>query len=91
MAVAPLLTSGSMRIVVAGTFDGMVAHFLVYRGATILPSLRGGRVPAVHVGRPDKEVKGGSDDKQAITFLLVAVKWGLMRLLAPFRFLFHRN
>lgn len=58
-----------MRIVVAGTFDGMVAHFLVYRDATILPSLRGGRVPAVHVGRPDKEVKGGSDDKQAITLL----------------------
>lgn len=53
----------------AGTFDGMVAHFLVYRDATILPSLRGGRVPAVHVGRPDKEVKGGSDDKQAITLL----------------------
>ena len=49
--MASLLTSGSMRIVVAGMFDGMVAPLLVYRGATILPPLRGGRGPVVHVGR----------------------------------------
>lgn len=49
--MASLLTSGSMRIVVAGMFDGMVAPFLVYRGATILPSLCGRRGPVVHVGR----------------------------------------
>lgn len=55
MTVASLLTSGSMRIVVAGMFDGMAAPLLVYRGATILPPLRGGRVPVVHVGRPDVE------------------------------------
>jgi len=51
MTVASLLTSGSMRIVVAGTFDGIVAPLLVYRGATILPPLCGGRGPVVHVGR----------------------------------------
>lgn len=49
--MASLLTSGSMRIVVAGVFDGMAAPFLVYRGATILPSLCGRRGPVVHVGR----------------------------------------
>ena len=51
MAVASLLTSGSMRIVVAGMFDGMASPLLVYRGATILPPLCGGRGPVVHVGR----------------------------------------
>lgn len=51
MAVASFLTSGSMRIVVAGMFDGMVSPLLVYRGATILPPLCGGRGPVVHVGR----------------------------------------
>lgn len=33
--MASLLTSGSIRIVVAGMFDGMAVPFLVYRGATI--------------------------------------------------------
>ena len=51
MAVASFLTSGSMRIVVAGMFDGMASPLLVYRGATILPPLCGGRGPVVHVGR----------------------------------------
>lgn len=51
MTVASFLTSRSMRIVVAGMFDGMASPLLVYRGATILPSLRGGRVPVVHAGR----------------------------------------
>lgn len=55
MAVASLLTSGSIRIVVAGMFDGMAAPLLVYRGATILPPLRGGRGPVVHIGRQDVE------------------------------------
>lgn len=49
--MASLLTSGSMRIVVAGMFDGMASPLLVYRGATILPPLCGGRGPVVHVGR----------------------------------------
>ena len=49
--MASLLTSGSMRIVVAGMFDGMAAPLLVYRGATILPPLCGGCGPVVHVGR----------------------------------------
>ena len=35
MAVASLLTSGPIRSVVAGMFDGMAVPFLVYRGATI--------------------------------------------------------
>lgn len=35
MAVASLLTSRSIRIVVVGMFDGMAVPFLVYRGATI--------------------------------------------------------
>ncbi len=52
MAVASLLTSGSMRIVVAGMFDGMASPLLVYRGATILPPLCGGRGPVVHVAAP---------------------------------------
>lgn len=51
MAVASFLTSGSMRIVVAGMFGGMASPLLVHRGATILPPLRGGRGPVVHVGR----------------------------------------
>jgi len=51
MAVASFLTSGSIRIVVAGMFDGMASPLLVYRGATILPPLCGGRGPVVHVGR----------------------------------------
>ena len=51
MAAASLLTSGSMRIVVAGMFDGMASPLLVCRGATILPPLRGRRGPVVHVGR----------------------------------------
>ena len=38
--MASFLTSGSIRIVVAGMFDGMAAPFLVYHGATILASLR---------------------------------------------------
>lgn len=49
--MASFLTSGSMRIVVAGMFDGMASPLLVYRGATILPPLCGGRGPVVHVGR----------------------------------------
>lgn len=51
MTVASLLTSGSMRIVVAGMFDGMAAPFLVYRGATFLPPPCDGRGPVVHIGR----------------------------------------
>lgn len=53
--MASLLTSGSIRIVVAGMFDGMAAPLLMYRCATILPPLRGGRGPVVHIGRPDVE------------------------------------
>lgn len=55
MAVASFLTSGSIRIVVAGMFDGMVVPLLVYHGATILSSLRGGCDPVVHIGRQDVE------------------------------------
>lgn len=55
MTVASFLTSGSMRIVVAGMFDGMVVPFLVYHGATILSSLCGGCDPVVHIGRQDVE------------------------------------
>ena len=55
MAVASFLASGSIRVVVAGMFDGMAAPFLVYRDATILPSLCGGFGPVVHVGRQDVE------------------------------------
>lgn len=51
MAVAPLLTSGSIRIVVAGMLDGMAEPLLVYLVASILPPLRGRRGPVVHVGR----------------------------------------
>lgn len=51
MTVASFLTSGSIRIVVAGMFDGMVVPFLVYHGATILSSLCGGCDPVVHIGR----------------------------------------
>lgn len=50
-----LLASGSIRIVVAGMFDGMASPLLVYRDATILPSLCGGFGPVVHVGRQDVE------------------------------------
>ena len=53
--MASFLTSGSMRIVVAGMFDGMVVPFLVYHGATILSSLCGGCDPVVHIGRQDVE------------------------------------
>ena len=53
MTVASLLTSGSMRIVVAGMFDDMASPLLVYRGATILSPLCGGRGPVVHIGRRD--------------------------------------
>ena len=49
--MASFLTSGSMRIVAAGMLDGMAPPLLVYRGATILPPLCGGRGPVVHVGR----------------------------------------
>lgn len=49
--MASFLTSGSMRIVVAGMFGGMASPLLVHRGATILPPLHGGRGPVVHVGR----------------------------------------
>ena len=55
MAVASFLASGSIRIVVAGIFDGMAAPFLVYRDATILLSLCGGFGPVVHLGRQDVE------------------------------------
>lgn len=51
MAVASLLTSGSIRIVVAGMLDGMAEPLLVYLVASILPPLRGRRGPVVHVGR----------------------------------------
>ena len=53
--MASFLTSGSMRIVVAGMFDGMVAPFLVYRGAAILSPLCDGCDPVVHIGRVDVE------------------------------------
>ena len=55
MTVASFLTSGSMRIVVAGMFDGMVVPFLVYHGATILSSLCGGCDPVVHIRWQDVE------------------------------------
>lgn len=55
MMVASFLTSGSMRIVVAGMFDGMVIPFLVYHGAAILSSLCGGCDPVAHVGLLDVE------------------------------------
>ena len=35
----------------AGMFDGTASPLLVYRGATILQPLCGGRGPVVHVGR----------------------------------------
>lgn len=60
MAAVSLLTSGSMRTVVAGMFDGMASPLLVYRGATILPPLRGGRGPVVHVGRLHVEHVAGA-------------------------------
>ena len=53
--MASFLASGSIRIVVAGMFDGVAAPFLVYRDATILPSLCGGFGPVVHVGRQNVE------------------------------------
>lgn len=53
--MASLLTSGSMRTVVAGMLDGMAEPLLVYLVASILPPLRGRRGPVVHVGRPDVE------------------------------------
>lgn len=55
MAVASLLNSGSIRIVVAGMLDGMAEPLLVYLVASILPPLRGRRGPVVHVGRVDVE------------------------------------
>ena len=38
-----------------GMFDGMASPLLVYRGATILPPLCGGRGPVVHLERRDVE------------------------------------
>lgn len=55
MAAASLLTFGSMRIVVAGMFDGIAAPFLVYHGAAISSSLCGGCDPVAHIGRQDVE------------------------------------
>lgn len=38
-----------------GMFDGMASPLLVYRVATILPPLCGGRGPVVHIERRDVE------------------------------------
>lgn len=48
MTVASFLISGSIRIVVAGMFDGMAVPFFIYQGAAILSSLCGGCDPVVH-------------------------------------------
>lgn len=64
--MAPLFTSGSMRIVVAGMFDGMAAPFLVYRGATILPPLCSGRGPVVHIWRRNVEHVADASRAEAV-------------------------
>lgn len=54
MAAASFLTSGTIRIVVAGMFDGMIEPFLVYHGENILLSLcRYG--PVIHMQCQDTE------------------------------------
>lgn len=70
--MASLLTSGSMRIVVAGMFDGMAEPLLVHLVASILPPLRGGRGPVVHVGRLHVEHVADADPAGAVRELLLA-------------------
>lgn len=49
--MASLLTSGSIRIVVAGMLDGMAEPLLVYLVASILPPLRDRALGGAGIGR----------------------------------------